>query len=128
MVNNNIMKKIITIIAIAITTITYGQETEKERLLSTFFEIFESINENDYVKTKKLINEDYMKSVAKYKSDLNYLIDLEKKIDYKDLRYSVTINEEEKQYRIWTSFSTGYSLDFDFEKKQGKYILICIHP
>lgn len=126
MVNNNIMKKIITIIAI--TTITYGQETEKERLLSTFFEIFESINENDYVKTKKLINEDYMKSVAKYKSDLNYLIDLEKKIDYKDLRYSVTINEEEKQYRIWTSFSTGYSLDFDFEKKQGKYILICIHP
>jgi len=118
MVNNNIMKKIITIIAI--TTITYGQETEKERLLSTFFEIFESINENDYVKTKKLINEDYMKSVAKYKSDLNYLIDLEKKIDYKDLRYSVTINEEEKQYRIWTSFSTGYSLDFDFEKKPHK--------
>ncbi|MDP5104782.1 MAG: hypothetical protein NWQ31_01270 [Polaribacter sp.] len=69
-----------------------------------------------------------MKSVTKYKTDLNYLIKLNNKIDYKDLDYRITKNNNNSGYKLWTRFKTGYSLDFEFEKINGKYVLVCVHP
>ncbi|MBD0830844.1 hypothetical protein [Aestuariibaculum sediminum] len=69
-----------------------------------------------------------MKETVRHSSDLRKLITLERKMNYKELKGNVFIDTLNNHYSISTDASTGYMLDFEFEKVKGKYILIGVHP